>query len=250
MKHGLSRRYGALPEEAAEDLRVHLVRISRRRKRLKLAGVNNLRDVRKRIAEAVAAGISLEMSAAMTGYKLETVMRWLNKQKKRPRVVPVETAQCRLELIDQQRRRTVQRDLEISARAKALVRKAMAAGIAIDEFALLTGYTKPRVSKWFASVRRSLEQAQRQRELIAIQRGKGSRPPQHLSETEYDRWLVEADYKRRKVLRRYGLWPQGRRPNRQSTRRGRGRKRQQTTRSVPQKRLTKGSGKRRKRPRK
>ncbi len=250
MKHGLSRRYRAAPDEEAEDLRVHLIRISRRRKRLQSAGAKNLRDVRKRIAEAVAAGISLEKTAATSGYKLETVTRWLNKQKKGARVVPVEAAQRRLELIDQQRRRVIQRDLEISARAKALVRKAMAAGIAVDEFALLTGYTKPRVTKWFASVRRSLEQAQRQRELIAIRRGKGSRPPQHLSEAEYDQWLVAADYKRRKVLRRYGLWPQSRGPNLQSTRRGRGRKRQQTTRSVPQKRLNKVSGKRRKRPRK
>ncbi|MFC8583031.1 hypothetical protein ACFUGD_00385 [Streptomyces sp. NPDC057217] len=90
------------------------------------------------------------------------------------------------------------------------------------------------------------EQAQRQRELIAIRRGKGSRPPQHLTEAEYDQWLVEADYKRRKVLRRYGLGRQLPKPSR----RYRGRECHQTVSQVRPKLFVKGSGRRRRRPKK
>ncbi|MFF0561924.1 hypothetical protein [Streptomyces sp. NPDC004266] len=229
---------------------MHLIRIARRRERLRSTDSKHLLEVRKRVAEAVKAGISLEEAAKTTGYKLETITRWLSKQKDQARDVPTDKAKHRLELINQRRHRVTRRDLAISKQAQALVRKAMGAGIQADEFASLSGYTESRVTKWFASVRRALQQAQRQRELIATRRGKGSRPPQHLTEAEYDQWLVEADHKRRKVLRRYGLSQQLPKPNHGSSRRGRGRKRHQTAPRVRPKLLAKGSGRRKKRPRK
>ncbi|MFC8795637.1 hypothetical protein [Streptomyces cinereoruber] len=186
------------------------------------------------------------MISKTTGYKLETVERWLSKRKARTRDVSADEAKRRLELVNQRRRHVIRRDLIISKQAQGLVRKAMGSGIRAEEFASLSGYTEPRVNKWFASVRRTLEQAQRQRELIAIRRGKGSRPPQHLTEAEYDQWLVEADYKRRKVLRRYGLGRQLPKPSR----RYRGRRRHQTVSQVRPKLLVKRSGRRKRRPKK
>jgi hypothetical protein len=206
--------HGKTPDEVAQEVRVYLARIGRRRRRFRSAEEKNLREVRKRVAEAVESGISAEEAAAAVGYKLMTVTRWLAKAKRKGKVraLPKEKARERLDRIRARRRRTSQAELKVSAMARATVRKAMEAGIAAQEFADTTGYTLKIVTKWFVSVRRSLEQAQRQREIVSVRHGKRNRPPQHLSLVEYDQWLVQEDRRRKTVLRRHGLSPRRRKP--------------------------------------
>ncbi|GHC37970.1 hypothetical protein GCM10010348_76580 [Streptomyces anthocyanicus] len=197
--------HGKTPEEVAREVRVHMTRICRRRQRFQTADQHALHDVRRRIAEAVAAGISAEEAAAVTGYKFQTVARWLVKRRSAVRAVPVERAREHLDRIRERRRRTAQEELKISARARALVRRAMEVGIEVEEFAEVTGYSLKTVNRWFDGVRRSLERAQRQREIASARRGKRRRPPQHLSPAERDRWLAEAERRRKWVLQRHGL---------------------------------------------
>lgn len=188
---------------------MELTRIGRRRKRFGSAEGNGLRDARRRVAEAAAAGISAEEAAHATGYAVKTVTRWLAK-KGEARVVPVERARDNLHKVGERRRQADVSERRIAARARGLVRKAMEVGIEATEFAEVTGYMVNTITKWFSSVRQSMEQAQRQRELASVRRGKRNRPPQHLSPAEYDQWLVQEDRRRRLVLRSHGL---GRRLN-------------------------------------
>lgn len=197
--------HGKTLDEVAFELRVYLARIKRRRTRFRYADEKHLRDVRKRVVEAVAAGISTEQASASTGYSLTSVTRWLAKARGEVRIVPVEQAQDRLDRIRERRERSALEESRISVRARSVVRKAMEVGLGAQEFSDRTGYTLPIVKRWFASVRRSIEQAWRQRELASVRRGKRNRPPQHLSEVEYDQWLVREALRRRTVLRRYGL---------------------------------------------
>lgn len=197
--------HGKTREEVAREVRVHMTRINRRRQRFQSAEQRALVDVRRRVAEAVAAGVSAEEAADVTGYKLETVARWLRKRRGGVRAVPVERAREQLDGIRERRRRAARDELKISARARALVRRAMEVGVEADEFAEMTGYSLRTVERWFASIRRSLEQAQRQRELASARRGRRRRPPQHLSPAERARWLAEAERRRRWALQRYGL---------------------------------------------
>lgn len=197
--------HGKTLEEVAREVRVELMRIDRRRKRFRSAEENGLREARKRVAEAVAAGVSAEEAALAAGYALKTVLRWLAKKKGGVRAVSIERAWDQLRRVDERRRHAAVTERKISARARGLVRRAMEVGIVATEFAETTGYTLKTVTKWFASVRHSLEQAQRQREITSVRRGKANRPPQHLSPVEYDRWLVQAERERRRVHRRHGV---------------------------------------------
>lgn len=198
--------HGKTLEEVAREVRVCLARIDRRRKRFRSAEETGLREARRRIAEAAAAGISAEEASDATGYALKTVTRWLAKQKRREvRTVPLEKAWEQLARIGERRQRAAVTERRISAAARALVRKAMEVGIAADEFTRTTGYTSKTVAGWFESVRHSLEQSRRQREIASTRQGKGNRPPQHLSPVEYDQWLVQEERRRRHVLRSHGL---------------------------------------------
>lgn len=197
--------HGKTREEVAREVRVHMTRINRRRRRFQNAEQHALLDVRRRVAEAVAAGVSAEEAAAVTGYKLETVARWLRKRRSGVRAVPIERAREQLDRIRERRRRTARDELKISARARALIRRAMVVGIEAEEFAEMTGYSLKTVERWFASARRMLEQAQRQRELASVRRGRRRRPPQHLSPAERERWLVEAERRRKWALQMHGL---------------------------------------------
>lgn len=197
--------HGKTREEVAREVRVHMTRINRRCQRFRSADQHALRNVRRRVAEAVAAGVSTEEAAAVTGYKLQTVARWLAKRRNPVRAVSIERAREQLDRIQERRRRTAREELKIAARARGLVRRAMEVGIEVEEFAEITGYSVKTVTRWFASVRRSLEQAQRQREVASARRGRRRRPPQHLTPAERDRWLAEADRRRMWVLKRHGL---------------------------------------------
>lgn len=197
--------HGKTLEEVAREVRVGLTRIGRRRKRFRSAEENSLREARSCIAEAVAAGVSPEEAAEATGYALKTVMRWVAKRKAGIRVISSEKAWEQLKQVRERRQHTATVEGRVSAAARGLVRKAMEVGIAAEEFAGTTGYTSRTVTRWFASVRHSLEQARRQREIVSSRRGRGSRPPQHLSPVEYDQWLVQEERRRRRVLRTHGL---------------------------------------------
>lgn len=200
--------HGKTHEEVAAEVRVHLLRISRRRKRFRAAVERNLRETRQRIVEAVAAGFSVEDVATRTGYGVRTVQKWLAKGASVVRPISAEKAWERIERIHLQRHHTARLELKISARARGLVRKAVQVGITAEEFAGETGFTLKTTEKWFAAAHQSLEQAQRQREVAAVRRGKRNRPPQHLSLAERARWLVNEAERRKATLAKHGFSPE------------------------------------------
>ncbi|MER5871967.1 hypothetical protein [Streptomyces sp. NPDC002044] len=198
------------PAEVAEEVRVYLTRINRRRKRLRSADENYLREVRTRVVEAVSAGVDLKDVAEASGYQLTTVSKWVAKHRVAVREVELETARERLNKILERRRRMAAAELRISSKARSVIRRAMGVGLPAEAFADLTDYELPTVRRWFASVRRSLEHTQRRREIASVRRGKSNRPPQHLSPVEYDQWLVLEELRRRNVLQKHGLRPRRR----------------------------------------
>lgn len=200
--------HGKTPDEYAREIRVSMARINLRLKRFRSVEENNLREVRKHVVEGVTVGVSIEEAAAVAGYSPKTVARWLRKGKRiGPRPVSIEKAREQLDRMGVRRRRTAVEELRISSRARALVRKAMEVAIAPEEFAATTGYTSQTVTRWFASVRHSLEQSQRQGEIASVRKSRKNRPPQDLSPVQYDQWLVQEERRRRQVLHKHGLRP-------------------------------------------
>ncbi|MCY0963360.1 hypothetical protein [Streptomyces sp. H27-H5] len=207
-KPGLPRK---TPEEVASEVRVFLTRIQRRRKRFRAADEKHLREVRKRVLEAVWAGIGHEDVAKSSGYALKTVSKWVARCRVAVQEVEIDTARERLSIIHARRNRMAAEELRISTKARSVIRKAMGVGIPATEFAEITGYELSTVERWFASTRRVLLQAHRRWEIASVRRGKANRPPQELSPVEYDQWLVQDDQRRKSMLRKYGLQPRRRR---------------------------------------
>ncbi|MFF4013311.1 hypothetical protein [Streptomyces sp. NPDC001717] len=201
-KPGLPRKP---PEEVAAEVRVFLTRVHRRRKRFRAADEKHLHEVRKRVVEAVSAGISPEEVAKTSGYTLKAVSKWTARYRSTVQKVEIETARERLGTIQARRTRMAAEELMISAKARSVIRKAMGVGIPATEFAELTDYEISTVERWFASTRRVLLQAVRRWEIASVRRGKANRPPQELSPVEYDQWLVQDDQRRKAMLRKYGL---------------------------------------------
>lgn len=203
---------GKTPEEVAEEVRVYLTRIERHRKRFQSASQRHMGEVRVRVVEAVLAGISREEAAAAAGYQLAAVSKWVAKHRKPVREVDAATARYRLDKIRERQRYMAETELRIAKKARLLVRKAITVEVSAEEFAGLTEYNLPTVERWFASVRKRLEQARRRRDLASVRRGKANRPPQHLSPAEYERWLLLEKQRRNAILQRYGLRSRRRRP--------------------------------------
>ncbi|MEU3670925.1 hypothetical protein [Streptomyces virginiae] len=199
------RLHGKTREEAVEEIRVYLTRIERRRKRFQATSQNQLREVRTRVVEAVAAGLAHEEAAAAAGYQLATVSKWVAKRKTPVRAVDLETARCRLDKIRERQRSMAAAELRIANKARLVLRRAIAVEFTAEEFAGLTNYELTTVERWFASVRKRLEQSQRRRELASVRQGKANRPPQELSPVEYERWLAREKQRRIAVLQRYGM---------------------------------------------
>lgn len=205
---GLPRK---TPEEVAPEVRVFLIRLHRRRKRFREADQKHLREVRKRVAEAVSAGISPEEVAKICGYTPKTITKWLARRRATVQKVEIEVARERLSSIRARRSQLKAEEMLISARARSVIRKAMRVQLDAPEFVELTGYEMATVERWFASTRRVLSQAHRRREIASVRRGKANRPPQELSPVEYDQWLVEQDMRRKTLFRKYDLQPKRRR---------------------------------------
>ncbi|MFD4833286.1 hypothetical protein ACFWPV_26040 [Streptomyces uncialis] len=206
------RLHGKTSEEAAEELRVNLTRIARRRKRFQVTSQNQLRQVRTRVLEAVAAGLGFEEAAAAAGYQSTTVSRWVAKHRTPVREVDLATARHRLDKIRERQRSMAAAELRIARRAKLLVRRAIAVEFTAEEFASITNYNRKAVERWFTAVRNRLEQNRRRRELASVRRGKANRPPQELSPAEYERWLAREQQRRKAVLQRYGMRPRRKNP--------------------------------------
>lgn len=197
--------HGKTPDEVAREIRVHLTRIYRRRERFRSAQYKGLQEARKRVVEAVLAGVSHKDASMTTGYSEKTVTRWLSKGRSHAREVPLQKALAQLDRVRASRIHAVSVESRTSATARGLVRRAMEAGVGAEEFAIKTGYTAKTVDRWFASVRHVLEQSQRQREIMSVRQGKRSRPPQYLSPVEYDQWLAQEERRRRRVFRKHNL---------------------------------------------
>ncbi|MEU8844019.1 hypothetical protein AB0D97_33730 [Streptomyces roseus] len=204
---------GRTREDVVEEIRVYLTRIKRRRKRLQAAHQNHLREVvRPRVVEAIAAGIPQEEAAAAAGYQPATVSKWVAKRRTQVRVVDLETARGRLDQIRERKHSLSIAELRISSKARLVVRRAIIVELSPEEFASLTTYELPTVERWFASVRKRLEQDRRRRELAAVRQGKANRPPQELSSAEYKQWLVLEKQRREATLQRYGMRSRRRKP--------------------------------------
>ncbi|MFB7183567.1 hypothetical protein ACFCYI_38395 [Streptomyces sp. NPDC056257] len=206
------RLHGKSREEVVEEIRVYLTRIERRRKRFQATSQNQLREVRTRVVEAVAAGLAHEEAAAAAGYQPATVSKWVAKHRTAVRPVDLATARHRLDKIRQRQRSMAAAELRISRKAKLVVRRAIAVEFTAEEFAGITTYNLEAVERWFTAVRNRLEQTRRRRELASVRRGKANRPPQELSPAEYARWLARETQRRRAVLQRYGMRPRRKKP--------------------------------------